>query len=105
MSEIEIPAGVSPGVADIVRQFNAEDPAVRTWGESMAASTDQAASTSALLRRLTGELDQLREQYDAVLLERDALAAEVKRLTGRHARTYQLTDKGRAATETTEEQP
>lgn len=81
------------------RDVSDQDPAVRTWGESMAASADQAASTSALLRRLTSELDRLLEEYSAVLLERDQLAAEVRRLTTRHARAYQLTDKGLGAAE------
>jgi septal ring factor EnvC (AmiA/AmiB activator) len=47
------------------------DPAVRAWGESMAASADQAASTSALLRKLTADLDQLRADYNTILRERN----------------------------------
>jgi hypothetical protein len=104
-----------------------QDPAVRTWGESLAASADQTASTSALLRRLNGELDRLRADYNAVLLELAEKQAAIGRLiaqrdaatqrwadarilaenlaeerdgvrTARHARAYQLTDKGLAAT-------
>lgn len=59
-----------------------QDPAVRAWGESMAASADQAASTSALLRRLTGELDQLRVDYNASLLELTDAHADVERVIG-----------------------
>lgn len=64
------------------------DPAVRTWAESLAASADQAASTSALLRRLTDEVDRIRADYNAVLLELSAARAAaswiVARDGGRH---------------------
>lgn len=100
-----------------------QDPAVRTWQDATEAS--MAMSTSAQARRLTDELGQLRRDYNAILLERNVAwsqlaradqiirdaheraeqaRAENERLTARlggRARAYQLTDKGRAATEET----
>lgn len=85
------------------------------------SDTDAAASTSAQARRLADELDQLRRDYNSVLLERnvawsqlanaeqiiraaheraEAARSEQPRASNR-ARAYQLTDKGLAATEET----
>jgi predicted nucleic acid-binding Zn-ribbon protein len=46
-----------------------DEPAVRTWQD--ATEAHMAASTAPQARRLTDELDQLRRDYNAVLLERD----------------------------------
>lgn len=77
-----------------------DEPAVNGWQAATEAA--MAKSTSANLRQLTDQFGQLRADYNAVLLERDRLAADVERLTARIDRQrggYHLTDKGRAATE------
>lgn len=102
-----------------------DEPAVNGW----QAATEAHMATSAIGRALQEQLDQLRRDYNSVLLERNVAwaqlanadqiirdaheraeqaRAENERLTARlggRARAYQLTDKGLAATETTEEQP
>lgn len=52
-----------------------QGPAAQDWGWEITpgptTNTDQAASTSALLRKLNDELNQLRRDYSAILLERN----------------------------------
>ena len=62
--------------------MSAEDPAVQGW----QAATEQAASrssTSSTARRLEAELEQTRRDYNAVILERAALADELTAARGR----------------------
>lgn len=83
------------------------DPAVTTWQDSI--DQQMAASTSAIARQLTGQLEQLRRDYNAELAarvaaekERDEVLAEAARLHALVVRgpgRYHLTDKGRAATD------
>lgn len=54
-----------------------QDPAVRTWQDATEAS--MAMSTSAIGRSLQTQLDRLREEYNGVLLDRDAIRQAAER--------------------------